>query len=102
MSKSLYAKTLFSIFTSRSKNQVWFPWRSTFSSNFLEQIFLNNVRNSLLSFIAQRSSLNRETLSYLYTFEDLFEMLFYTIRFKEIKKVVGTNWCGSIPIVIPI
>ena len=61
LSKSLYAKTLSSILTSRSKNQVWFPWRSTFSSNFVEQIFLNNVRNSLPSFIAQRSSLNRET-----------------------------------------
>ena len=29
-------------------------------------------------------------------------MLFYIIRFKEIKKEVGTNWCGSIPIAIPI
>ena len=55
LSKSLYTKTQYSIFMSRSKNESWFLWCSTLSSNSLGEIFLNDVRNSLPSFIVQRS-----------------------------------------------
>ena len=44
-------------------------FRSTLSS-----IFLNDVGNSLSSFIARRSSSNLETRCYLYALEDPFEM----------------------------
>ena len=59
---------------SRSKNEAWFPWYSTLRSNSLGQIFLNDVRNSLSSFIAQRSSMNLETASYSYALDNPFEI----------------------------
>ena len=57
----------------KSKNEVWFPWRSTLRSNSLGQIFLNDVRNSLSSFIARRSLMNLET-TYSYALDNPFEM----------------------------
>ena len=59
---------------SRSKNETWLPWRSTLRSNSLGYIFLNDVRNSLSSFIARRSSMNLETASYSYALDNPFEM----------------------------
>ena len=45
LSKSLYTKTLSSVFMSRSKIERRFPWCLTLSYNSLEYIFLNDVRN---------------------------------------------------------
>ena len=39
---------------SSSKNEIWFPLRSTLISDFLGYIFLNDFRDSLSLFIAQR------------------------------------------------
>ena len=48
-----------------------------FSASSLGWIFFNNVRNSLPLFIAQSLSINLQTLSYLNTLEDLFEMSYF-------------------------
>ena len=50
---------------------------------------MNDVRNSLSSFMAQRASVNLETPWYLYSSEGPFEMSLYIIRLKELKKEVG-------------
>ena len=69
--------------------------------NSLGYIFLSDVRNS--SFMAQRTSMNLETLRYSYALEDPFwNELFYIIKFKEIKNELAQNGAGSIPIGIPI
>ena len=47
----VYMRKQSSTLMSRSKNEAWFTWRST-----IAQTFLNDVRNSFSSFIAQRSS----------------------------------------------
>ena len=51
-----------------------FPRCSALRSNTLGQIFMNDVRNSLSSFIAQRTSVNLETPWYSYSLEGPFEM----------------------------
>ena len=48
-----------SILISRSKHEAWFPWRSTLRSNSLGYILLNDFRNYLSLFIAQRSMLQK-------------------------------------------
>ena len=52
----VYMRKQSSTLMSRSKNEAWFTWRSTVRSNSIAQTFLNDVRNSFSSFIAQRSS----------------------------------------------
>ena len=47
--RGLYTKTESSTLMSRSKNETWFPWRSTLRSNSLGYIFLKYIRNSLSS-----------------------------------------------------
>ena len=49
LSKGLYTKTESSTLMSRSKNETWFPWRSTLRSNSLGYICLKYIRNSLSS-----------------------------------------------------
>ena len=49
LSRGLYTKTESSALMSRSKNETWFPWRSTLRSNSLGYIFFKYVRNSLSS-----------------------------------------------------
>ena len=73
------------------------------SSNSFGQIFLINVRNSLPSFIAQRSSVNLETLWYLYALEDPLEISwFINLDLKPKKKSLAQNGTGSVPIGIPV
>ena len=55
-----YTNKLF-ILISRSQNEAWFLWCSTLNSNSIRQAFLNDVRNSLASFIAQKASTNLKT-----------------------------------------
>ena len=55
---------------------------------------MNDVRNSLSSYITQRTSVNLETPWYSYFFRRLiWNELFYIIRFKKLKKEVGPKWC---------
>ena len=49
LSRGLYTKTESSTLMSRSKNETWFPWRSTLTSNSLGYICLKYIRNSLSS-----------------------------------------------------
>ena len=42
-SRGLYTKTESSTLMSRSKNETWFPWRSSLRSNSLGYIFLKYV-----------------------------------------------------------
>ena len=64
-----------------------------FSASSLGWIFFNNVRNSLPLFIAQSLSINLQTLSYLNTLEDLFEMSYFMyLDSKKIKIEVCSKW----------
>ena len=55
---------------------------------------MNDVKNSLSTFIAQRPSLNLETPRYLSVLRrSIWNELFYILWFKEIKKQGGPRWC---------
>ena len=53
-----------SMVTSRSKSVACFPWCSTFNSSLLRQISLGDEKNSVLSFITHRSSMNNLDVSW--------------------------------------
>ena len=71
------------------------------SSNSLGQVLLSDARNSLSSFIAQKSSVNLDTPLYLYALEDSFEMSCF-IYLDSNKKRFDQSGAGSIPNGIPI
>ena len=70
----VYIRKQSSALMSRSRNEAWLTWCSTFSFNSLGYMFLNYVRNSVSPFIAQSVSMNFETPWNSNTLEDIFEM----------------------------
>ena len=87
LSKSFYKKMLSLIVMSWSRKVACAPWYSPFSSSSLEYIFLKDLRYSLASLMAQRSSMNLTVPRYLYVPGDITKLSFWHIliwRNKEI------------------